>query len=43
MENFEENIQNLSLCFRNRLNILIKHIIEKENLDAILLIFCNNK
>lgn len=43
MENFEDNIHNLSLCFRNRLNILMKNIIEKKNLDAILLILCKNK
>lgn len=40
MENLEENIHNLSLCFRNRLNIFIKAIVEKKNLDAVLLILC---
>lgn len=40
MENFEENMHNLTLCFRNRLNILIKNIIEKKKIDAILLILC---
>lgn len=43
MENFEENINNISLCFRNRLNILTKHILERKNLDAILLILCTIK
>lgn len=42
MENIEENLKNLSLCFRNRLNILIKTIIEKKNLDAVLLILCKH-
>lgn len=38
--NFEQNIENQSICFRNRLNIIHKQILEKKNLDAILLILC---
>jgi hypothetical protein len=40
MENLESNIENLSVCFRNRLNIVMNHILAKKNLDAILIILC---
>lgn len=41
METLNDNNKNLHLFFKNRLNQIRKNIIEKKNLDGVILIFCN--